>query len=68
MVNASRSRYTPRPTLRVLRPINKLFGLGSSGTSHTAPIDRNGSLVANIEGARFTATELRDLVQTVLNQ
>jgi hypothetical protein len=46
----------------------QLFDLGSSRSSHTAPIDRNGRLVANIEGAQFTATELRDLVQTVLNQ
>lgn len=37
-------------------------------SSHTALIDRRGDLVANIEGAQFTATELRDLVQTVLNQ
>ena len=35
---------------------------------HTAIIDRNGKLVANIEGNQFTANQLADLTQTVLNQ
>ena len=35
---------------------------------HTAIIDRNGKLVANIEGNQFTADQLADLTQTVLNQ
>jgi protein SCO1/2 len=35
---------------------------------HTAVIDRNGKLVANIEGNQFTAEQLSDLVQTVLGQ
>ena len=34
---------------------------------HTAIIDRNGRLVANIEGNEFTSAQLGDLVQTVLN-
>ena len=34
---------------------------------HTAVIDRKGKLVANIEGNRFTADQLGDLVNTVLN-
>ena len=34
---------------------------------HTAIIDRNGKLVANIEGNQFTANQLADLTQTVLN-
>jgi protein SCO1/2 len=34
---------------------------------HTAIIDRNGKLVANIEGNQFTADQLADLTQTVLN-
>ena len=33
---------------------------------HTAIIDRNGRLVANLEGNEFTAQQLGDLVQTVL--
>jgi protein SCO1/2 len=33
---------------------------------HTAIIDRQGRLVANIEGNQFTADQLGDLVQTVL--
>jgi protein SCO1/2 len=35
---------------------------------HTALIDRNGKLVANIEGNQFTANQLADLTQTVLNR
>lgn len=34
---------------------------------HTAVIDRQGKLVANIEGNQFTADQLADLVQTVLS-
>jgi protein SCO1/2 len=34
---------------------------------HTAIIDRNGKLVANIEGNEFTADQLGDLTQTVLS-
>ena len=33
---------------------------------HTAVIDRQGILVANLEGNRFTARQLGDLVETVL--
>jgi len=39
-----------------------------SHSLHTAIIDRQGKLVANIEGNRFTADQLGDLVNTVLNQ
>jgi len=35
---------------------------------HTAIIDREGKLVANIEGNRFTAVQLGDLVETTLTQ
>jgi protein SCO1 len=35
---------------------------------HTAVIDRQGKLVANIEGNQFTADQLADLVKTVLNE
>ncbi len=35
---------------------------------HTVVIDRQGKLVSNIEGNDFTAKQLGDLVQTVLNE
>lgn len=35
---------------------------------HTAVIDRSGKLVANIEGNQFTAEQLSDLIQTVLDR
>lgn len=35
---------------------------------HTAVIDRGGKLVANIEGNQYSAEQLGDLVQTVLDQ
>ena len=35
---------------------------------HTAVIDRQGKLVANIEGNQFTADQLSDLVETVLGK
>ena len=34
---------------------------------HTALIDRQGKLVANIEGNQFTAAQLGDLTETVLD-
>lgn len=37
-----------------------------SHSLHTAIIDRQGRLVANIEGNRFTADQLGDLVDTIL--
>jgi protein SCO1/2 len=37
-------------------------------TLHTAIIDRQGKLVANLEGNEFTAEQLGDLVETILNQ
>jgi protein SCO1 len=35
---------------------------------HTIVIDRNGQLAANIDGNQFTAEQLGDLVQTVMNR
>jgi protein SCO1 len=35
---------------------------------HTAIIDRRGKLVANIEGNQFTAEQLQDLVESVLDE
>jgi protein SCO1/2 len=35
---------------------------------HTAVIDRQGTLVANIEGNRFSAAQLGDLVETTLKR
>jgi protein SCO1/2 len=52
-----------------------LFGVGfwqDEGTLthslHTAIIDRQGKLAANLEGNQFTPEQLGDLVQTVLDQ
>ena len=52
-----------------------LFGVDSfpaeglfSHNSRTAVIDRRGTLVANIEGNQYTAAQLGDLVQSVLDQ
>lgn len=39
-----------------------------SHSLHTAVIDRQGKLVANIEGNQYSAEQLGDLVQTVLNE
>jgi protein SCO1/2 len=35
---------------------------------HTVLIDRQGKLAANMEGNQFTAEQLGDLVQTIMNQ
>lgn len=37
-------------------------------SSHTAIIDRRGTLIANLEGNEFTAAQLGDLVDTVLRR
>jgi protein SCO1/2 len=34
---------------------------------HTVVIDRQGRLVANLEGNRFTAQQLGDLVESVMD-
>jgi protein SCO1 len=61
------------PVPEVQRVCN-LFGLDAfqdeglmNHSLHTAVIDRQGKLVANIEGNQFTAEQLGDLVQTVLD-
>jgi len=52
-----------------------LFGVGYwpdeglyTHSLHTAVIDRKGRLVANLEGNRYTARQLGDLVETVINR
>ncbi len=35
---------------------------------HTAVIDRQDKLAANIEGNKFTAQQLGDLVETLINR
>lgn len=61
------------PVAEVQR-VNHLFGMDffpdeglMNHSLHTAIIDRQGKLVTNIEGNQFTADQLGDLVQTVLN-
>ena len=62
-------------TVPEVRRVTDLFGMDffpeeglMSHSLHTAVIDRHGRLVANIEGNQFTADQLGDLVQTVLDQ
>ncbi len=52
-----------------------LFGVGFwpdeaqlTHSLHTAVIDRQGKLVANLEGNQFTAEQLGDLVETVISR
>ena len=58
-----------------VRRVCELFGVDffqdeglMNHSSHTAVIDRQGALVANIEGNEFTATQLGDLVESVLHR
>lgn len=58
-----------------VRRVTDMFGMDffpdeglMNHSLHTAIIDRQGKLVANIEGNQFTATQLADLVKTVLAQ
>jgi protein SCO1 len=62
------------PTSAIQRVCN-LFGVDffpdeglMSHSLHTAVIDRSGTLVANIEGNRFTAAQLGDLLETTLRR
>ena len=67
-----RWRFLTGPPAEVQR-VCALFGVGYwpddgvfTHTLHTAILDREGKLVANLEGNRFTAAQLGDLVQTAL--
>ncbi len=58
-----------------VRRVCELFGVESfpdeglmNHSSHTAVIDRRGTLVANIEGNEFTSRQLVDLVDSVLRR
>jgi protein SCO1 len=58
-----------------IRRVSNMFGMDyfpdeglMDHSLHTAIIDRNLRLVANIEGNRFSADQLCDLLQTVLGQ
>ena len=60
-------------SLPEVRSVAELFGMSFWSDEgflthpfHTVVIDRNGRLAANVEGNQFTATQLGDLVQTVL--
>jgi protein SCO1/2 len=61
--------------LPVVRQVAGMFGMNFwrnegllTHSLHTAVLDRDGNLVANIEGNHFTARQLGDLVQTVMNR
>jgi protein SCO1/2 len=58
-----------------IRQVAGMFGMNfwsSEGslthTLHTVVIDRQGRLVANIDGNQFTAKQLGDLIQTVMDR
>jgi protein SCO1/2 len=58
-----------------VRAIAELFGMNFwndegflAHTFHTAVIDQNGNLAANLEGNQFTAEQLGDLVETILRR
>ena len=67
-------RFLTGPAADVGR-VTSLFGVEffpdeglMSHSLHTAVIDRQGRLVANIEGNEFTAAQLGDLIQTTLSR
>jgi protein SCO1/2 len=58
-----------------IKRVADMFGLGFwkdegflTHSFHTVVIDREGKLVANLEGNQFTAQQLGDLVQTVMSR
>jgi protein SCO1/2 len=58
-----------------VRRVTNMFGMDffpdeglMNHSLHTAIIDRQGRLAANIEGNQFTADQLADLLKTVLDQ
>jgi len=59
--------------LSAVKPVCGMFGMNfwrdeglMTHSLHTAVLDREGKLVANIEGNRFTAVQLGDLVEATL--
>ena len=70
--NSRKWHFLTGPPAEVQR-VCALFGVGYwpddgvfTHTLHTAILDREGKLIANLEGNRFTAAQLGDLVQTAL--
>jgi protein SCO1 len=66
--------FLTRPSAEVKR-VTSMFGVDywqdegmMTHSLHTVIIDRRGNLVANIEGNEFTAKQLGDFVETVLNE
>ena len=61
--------------LTEIKQVSGMFGMNFwseegllTHSLHTVIIDRDGKLVANLDGNQFTAKELGDLVQTVMNR
>lgn len=61
--------------LSEIKQVSGMFGMNFwneegllTHSLHTIIIDRDGKLVANLDGNQFTAKELGDLVQTVMNR
>jgi protein SCO1/2 len=62
-------------SLPEVQRVSRMFGMESwkdegflTHSFHTAIIDRQGRLSANLEGNQFTSQQLSDLVQTVINK
>jgi protein SCO1/2 len=62
-------------TLNTVKQVCGMFGMNFwpdegllTHSLHTAILDREGKLVANIEGNQFTAVQLGDLVEAVLTR
>ena len=72
--NANSWHFLTGPTPTIKR-VTSMFGVVFNPemgvvthSLHTVLIDRRGSLVANVEGNEFTATQLGDLVEAELNR
>jgi len=72
--NAASWHFLTGPAPAIMK-VTGMFGVAYSPdegmvthSMHTAIIDRQGDLVANLEGNEFTARQLGDLVETVMNR
>jgi protein SCO1/2 len=72
--DAHSSHFLTGPPAEVQR-VCDMFGLDAfldeglmDHSLHTVVIDQNGNLAANVEGNQFTADQLGELIQTVLDR
>jgi protein SCO1/2 len=73
--HAGRNWHFLTGEISTVRNISRLFGVNSwpdeaelMHSLHTVIIDRKGRLAANLEGNEFTAQQLGDLVEVLLNR